>query len=57
MFPKKPAQELINESMFIPLDRFNSPEVKQVIADPKQHEKTVKYMLTNLIKDKIKRHK
>jgi hypothetical protein len=57
MFPRKPISDLINDSMFLPLDKFNSPEVKKTIADPKQHEKTVREMLTNLLNDKIKRTK
>ena len=57
MFPRKPISDLINDSMFLPLEKFNSPEVKKTIADPKQHEKTVREMLTNLLNDKIKRTK
>ncbi len=55
MYPRKPINELINDSMFMPLETFQSKEVKEKIQDPEQHQKTVREMLTQMLKEKIKR--
>lgn len=57
MYPRKPITNLIDESMFMPLEQFNSKEVKEKIADQEQHQKTVREMLSQMLKDKIKRNK
>ena len=57
MQQRKPIQTLIDESMFIPLEQFNSKEVKEKIEDKDQHQKTVREMLSQMLKDKIKRNK
>lgn len=57
MFPRKPITNLIDESMFMSLEQFNSKEVKEKIADQEQHQKTVREMLSQMLKDKIKRNK
>jgi hypothetical protein len=57
MHSRKPIQTLIDESMFMPLEQFNSKEVKEKIEDKDQHQKTVREMLSQMLKDKIKRNK
>jgi hypothetical protein len=54
---KKQINTLIDDSMFLPLDQYNSKEVKDKIHDVTQHQKTVREMLTQMLKDKIKRNK
>lgn len=54
MFSRKPISQLIDESMFMPLEQFNSKEVKEKIEDQDQHQKTVREMLSNVLKEKIK---
>lgn len=55
MYPRKPIVNLIDDSMFMPLEQFNSKEVKEKIMDQEQHQKTVREMLSQMLKDKIKR--
>jgi len=40
--------------MFMPLEQFNSKEIKEKIEDQDQHQKTVREMLSNVLKEKIK---
>jgi hypothetical protein len=54
MFSRKPISQLIDESMFMPLEQFNSKEIKEKIEDQDQHQKTVREMLSNVLKEKIK---
>lgn len=54
MFPRKPISQMIDESMFMPLEQFNSKDVKEKIEDKDQYQKTVREMLSNVLKDKIK---
>lgn len=55
MFPRKPIQQLIDDSMFMPIEQFNSKEVREKIADQEQHKKTVREILTRALQEKIKR--
>ena len=51
---KRPSTELSNlmpESCFMDLKEFNSKEVKDKIEDKEAHEKTVKAMLHQTIKE------
>ena len=51
---KRPSTELSNlmpESCFMDLKEFNSKEVKDKIEDKEAHEKTVKTMLHQTIKE------
>jgi hypothetical protein len=57
MFPVKPISVLIDDSMFIPLDKYSSKEIKDKMDNKEQHQKTVREMLTKALKDKIKRNK
>jgi hypothetical protein len=57
MFPSKPISVLIDDSMFIPLDKYSSKEIKDKMDNKEQHQKTVREMLTKALKDKIKRNK
>lgn len=54
MFSRKPISQMIDESMFMPLEQFNSKEIKEKIEDQEQYQKTVREMLTNVLKEKIK---
>lgn len=54
MFAKKGTNILIDDSMFLSLDQFNSKEVKEKIVDKDQHQKTVRHILTNVLKEKIR---
>lgn len=54
MNARKQITDLINDSMFMPLEKFNSKEVKDKIADSEQHQKTVREMLTQTLKEKMK---
>lgn len=54
MFSRKPISQLIDDSMFMPLEQYNSKEIKEKIEDQDQHQKTVRDMLTNVLKEKIK---
>lgn len=54
MFSRKPISQMIDESMFIPLEQFNSKDVKEKIEDKDQYQKTVREMLSNVLKEKIK---
>jgi hypothetical protein len=57
MINRKPIHTLIDESMFMPLEVYLSKEVKEKINDQEQHQKTVREMLTQMLKEKIKRNK
>jgi len=57
MFHRKAISQLINDSMFLPLEQYNSQEVKTKIVDEDQHKKTVREMLSNVLKEKIKNRK
>jgi len=56
MFPRKPTQYLIDDSMFLPLEVYQSKQVQEKIADEDQHKKTVREMLSNVLKEKIKKN-
>lgn len=45
---------LMPEDAFMSLSDYNSEQVKTYILDPDQHQKTVKMMLQNILKEKIK---
>lgn len=51
---RKNIPDLINDSMFISLEQYNSKEIKDKVSDLEQHQKTVRLMLTQTLKDKIK---
>lgn len=57
MYSKKPVSTLIDDSMFMPLEQYNNKETKEKIDNKEQHEKTVRTMLTHMLKEKIKRNK
>ena len=57
MFSRKPSSYLIDDSMFLPLEQYNSQEVKTKITNEDQHKKTVREMLSNVLKEKIKNRK
>lgn len=54
MNARKNIPNLIDDSMFMPLEQYNSKEVKEKIVDSELHQKTVREMLTQTLKDKIK---
>lgn len=54
MFSRKPISQMIDDSMFMSLEQFNSKDVKEKIEDKDQYQKTVREMLSNVLKDKIK---
>lgn len=54
MFPRKPISQMIDESMFMPLEQFNTKDIKEKIEDKEQYQKTVREMLSNVLKEKIK---
>lgn len=56
MFPRKPNPFLIDDSMFLPLEVYQSKEVQEKVADQDQHKKTVREMLSNVLKEKIKKN-
>lgn len=55
MFPRKQIPQLIDDSMFMPIEQFNSKETRDMISDPDQHKKTVRQLLTNILKEKLKK--
>ena len=57
MYPRKPIVNLIDDSMFMTFEKFNSKEVKEKIEDKEQYQKTVRELLSQMLKDKIKRNK
>jgi hypothetical protein len=57
MNSRKNIPELINDSMFMPIEQYNSKEVKERIQDQDQHKKTTQEMLRKALHDKIKRTK
>lgn len=54
MHSRKQITTLIDDSMFIPLEQYNTKEVKDKIMDLEQHTKTVRQILTHTLKEKIK---
>lgn len=42
--------------MFLPLEVYQSKEVQEKVADQDQHKKTVREMLSNVLKEKIRRN-
>ena len=56
MFSRKPNPFLIDDSMFLPLEVYQSKEVQEKVVDPEQHKKTVREMLSNVLKEKIKKN-
>ena len=56
MFPRKPNPFFIDDSMFLPLEVYQSKEVQEKVADQDQHKKTVREMLSNVLKEKIRRN-
>lgn len=57
MYPRKPIHQLIDESMFMPLEVYQSKQIQERIADEEQHKKTIREMLSNVLKEKIKQRK
>jgi len=57
MFTRKPSPYLMDDSMFLPLEVYQSKEVQEKVADPDQHKKTVREMLSNVLKEKIRNRK
>lgn len=57
MNQSKRITDLINDSMFIPLEQYRSKEVESKIQDQEQYKKTTQEMLRKVLHDKIKRTK
>jgi hypothetical protein len=57
MFPRKPNPNLIDDSMFLPLEVYQSKEVQSKVMDEEQHKKTIREMLSNVLKEKIKQRR
>jgi hypothetical protein len=57
MQPRKPIHTLIDDSMFMTLEQFGSKEIKEKIDDKEKYQKTVREMLSNALKEKLKLRK
>jgi hypothetical protein len=57
MNARKNIPDLINDSMFMPLEQYRSKEVQERIQDQEQYKKTTQEMLRKVLHEKIKRTK
>lgn len=57
MNTRKNIPDLINDSMFMPLEQYRSKEVQERIQDQEQYKKTTQEMLRKVLHEKIKRTK
>jgi hypothetical protein len=57
MFKANSINQLIPESSFMTVEQFNSEFVKKQVDDKEAHQKTVRFALTAILKEKIKEQK
>jgi hypothetical protein len=48
---------LIDDSMFMSIEQYSSKEIKEKVEDKDKYQKTVRELLSNALKEKLKQRK